>query len=393
MKSKIILLLTFFEVFISTISAQQLSDKATVSVLTCGPGTELYSAFGHSAFRVKDPINHIDKVYNYGTFDFNAPHFYLNFAKGKLTYQLATSSFNWFIRVYRYENRWVKAQVLNLTNKEVQKVYDFLENNAKPKNKYYQYDFFYNNCSTKILDVLNNCLSGKVKYSYNYITELKTHRDLIKENTQTFKWAQFGIDLALGSVIDKKVKKNEFNFLPNYLFKTIDNATIINDSKPFPLVKEEHEVINNIKIKDNQSIFLSPYFVLFVFSMGLFLLIFITSKKNRRLKGIDFLIYFITGFIGVIVLLLWFATSHTATYRNFNFLWAFAPNIIISFLLLKNTLPKWLINYNKLLLILIALLLLLMSFKIQRINVALIPIFLFLIWYYNNLIKTIKKHS
>ncbi len=119
----VILLFSFFQVK----SQQQLSTNATVSVITCGPGNELYSAFGHSAFRVSDPILGLDKIYNYGTFDFNAPNFYLNFAKGKLIYLLSTSDFSRFLRSYQYENRWVKTQVLNLSNEEVQQMFNFCE--------------------------------------------------------------------------------------------------------------------------------------------------------------------------------------------------------------------------------------------------------------------------
>ncbi|WP_372745530.1 DUF4105 domain-containing protein, partial [Lutibacter sp.] len=192
-------LLLFLGSFFIGVAQMQLSDKATVSVLTCGPGDQLYSTFGHSAFRIFDPSTGFDKVYNYGTFDFNAPNFYLNFVKGKLTYQLSTTRFNYFMAEYQYENRWVKAQVLNLTANEVQQVFNFLENNAKPENKNYQYDFFFDNCSTKIEAVLVAALPTKITFSNNHITTYKTHRDLIADYTKNQKWAKFGIDLALGS--------------------------------------------------------------------------------------------------------------------------------------------------------------------------------------------------
>jgi len=128
-----------FNIFQLT-AQDKLSPKATVSVVTCGSGNELFSAFGHSAFRIFDPAIGLDKIYNYGTFDFNAPNFYLNFAKGKLIYRLSTTNFNRFFSVYQYENRWVKTQLLNLTAEEVQLMFNFLENNAKPENSDYQYD-------------------------------------------------------------------------------------------------------------------------------------------------------------------------------------------------------------------------------------------------------------
>jgi len=380
----------FFLIFCSAVfqlNAQKLSDKATVSVITCGPGSELYSAFGHSAFRVQDPVFQLDKIYNYGTFDFNAPNFYLNFAKGKITYQLSTSSFIRFLREYNYENRWVKAQELNLTPADVQKVYDFLENNAKPQNKYYQYDFFYNNCATKIEDIIQNILKDKVHFTTNYIKTNKTHRDLIADYTSNFKWAKFGIDLALGSVIDKKANKKDYNFLPDYIFKTFENATITTENNQTkPLVEKETTVLSSKKTIQHYSLF-SPANIIFILSLLIAFITYSDFKKNKRTKIIDFLLYFITGIIGVIVLLLWFATSHTATYRNLNFLWAFAPNFIVAFILLKNKMPKWIVIYNKLLLLFIALTFSIWLLKIQVFNLAIIPFLLVLSIRYSYLIK------
>ena len=101
----------------------KLSPKATISVITCGSGDELFTAFGHSAFRLQDPVLKVDRVYNYGTFDFNAPNFYLNFAKGKLIYQLSVSNYRDFIRAYQYEKRWVESQLLDLNYSEVQMLF------------------------------------------------------------------------------------------------------------------------------------------------------------------------------------------------------------------------------------------------------------------------------
>ena len=192
----IFLFFTYFQL----IAQQKLSTKATVSIVTCGSGDELYSTFGHSAFRVFDPLLNLDKIYNYGTFDFNASNFYLNFAKGKLIYQLSTSTFIRFLREYQYENRWVKTQELNLSTNQVQEVFNFLENNAKPENKSYQYDFFYDNCSTKIEDVIKTVLNDKVTFNNNHITSTKSHRDLIADYTMDHKWSKFGIDLVFKSI-------------------------------------------------------------------------------------------------------------------------------------------------------------------------------------------------
>lgn len=363
-----ILLFSFIQ-----LNAQQLSPKATVSVVTCGPGSELYSSFGHSAFRVFDPILGLDKIYNYGTFDFNAPNFYLNFAKGKLIYLLSTTDFNRFLRYYQYENRWVKTQVLNLSENEVQQMFTFLENNAKPENRDYLYDFFYDNCSTKIEDVVRAVLNEKVVFSNNHITNYKSHRDLIADYTSNFKWGKFGIDLALGSVIDDEASKNDYKFLPDYIFEAFNNATIQKNNKIEPLVKEEITILNEIPVHKSTEYF-SPFNIFLVLSI---LIIYITYKnyqKSKRNKILDFSIYSISGIIGIVVLLLWFASSHTATYQNYNFLWAFAPNLVVAFFMLKSKLPQWVSMYNAILCLLLLGMVLVWFLKIQIFNKALIPL-------------------
>tara|TARA_R110001583_G_scaffold162719_1_gene314967 strand:+ start:21384 stop:22499 length:1116 start_codon:yes stop_codon:yes gene_type:complete len=354
---------------------QKLSPKATVSVVTCGPGNELYSTFGHSAFRIYDPLLGLDRVYNYGTFDFNAPNFYMNFVKGKLTYQLSTASFSRFLRAYQYEKRWVKIQVLALTSKDKQAVYDFLENNAKPENKEYQYDFFYDNCSTKIEDVIKTILKDKVEFSNSHITSIKTHRDLIADYTNEHQWSKFGIDLALGSVIDKKATKNDYKFLPDYIFEAFNNATIQNNDNLEPLVLKEITILKELPVNKSFEI-LSPLNVLVALSLLIVIITYKNIKNKKRTKALDFVIYLLTGSIGVVVLLLWFATSHTATYKNYNFLWAFAPNLVVAFYMLKSKLPKWVHYYNWILLGLIGIQFLLWALKIQVFNTALIPILL-----------------
>ncbi|UMB60911.1 DUF4105 domain-containing protein [Lutibacter sp. A80] len=370
-----------------------LSEKATISVVTCGPGSELYASFGHSAFRVFDPINKIDKIYNYGTFNFDAPNFYLNFAKGKLTYQLSTTRFGYFLQIYNYEKRWVKTQELNLNKGQTQAIYNFLENNAKPANKDYQYDFFYNNCSTKIEEVIKGILKDSVTFNNNHITTQKTHRDLIADYTKNQKWGKFGIDLALGSVIDKKATKDDYKFLPDYIFSAFEHATINTKNGKQPLVKETKTVLNP---KPNQvlkplSFLTTPLFVLSCVSLLILFLSYKNFKNNTRSKWLDFSLFFITGIVGIAVLLLWFATDHTATYKNLNFLWAFAPNLIVAFYAIKLKLTKWTLYYTLLLISLIALAFILWIYKIQVFNIAMLPLLVALLVHYLFLLNFIHK--
>lgn len=386
MKLKKILLVLFVLSFTQFHAQLQLSKKATLSVVTCGSGEELYSTFGHSAFRVHDALNGIDRIYNYGTFDFNAPNFYLNFAKGKLTYQLSVESFDRFIRIYNYEKRWVKTQVLNLKTLEVQEVFNYLENNAKPENKNYKYDFFYNNCATKIEEVIKIVLKEKVQFTNEHITTQKSHRDLIEDYTNQTLWGKFGIDLALGSVIDKEAKKNDYKFLPDYIYQSFANATIIHNNEEQPLVLKEFSILkfNNQK---NSNFITTPFGIILMLSLFIAFVTFKNHQSQKRSKWLDFSIYFTTGLIGIVILLLWFATDHTATYNNYNILWAFAPNLFVSFYMLKTKLPDWLKQYNKLLLLLILIMMVFWVLEIQIFSNALILFLSALAYRYKFILK------
>ena len=365
----------------------QLSERAQISVITCGPGDVLYTTFGHSAIRVYDAELRLDKVYNYGTFDFNAPNFYLNFAKGRLTYMLSVSRTNHFLSYYNYENRWVKEQILALSLEDKQAVFDYLENNAKPQNRSYQYDFFYDNCSTKIEAVLVEALGDKVVFNNDHITTEKSHRDLIKDYTGNNNWGKFGIDLALGSVIDVKATPQDYKFLPDYMFEGIATAAV----NGTPLTSNTIDLLKinpNIKV---QKTFFSPYLVLSLFSV---LILFFTYKeiaKNKRYKFIDILLFLITGLIGIVVLLLWFATDHTATYENYNFLWAFPLNFIVAFYLMKTTLPLWLPKYLLFLNSAIIGTVALWVLEYQIFNPGIIPLLLALTVRYFYLMKVVNK--
>ena len=183
------------------------------------PGNSLVDSFGHSAIRVNDNSIGVDFAFNYGTYDFNAPNFYGNFAKGKLLYVLSVSRFSDFLRYYTNQNRSVKEQILNLSLKEKQDYFNYLRNNAKPENRGYLYDFFYDNCATKLRDVSKDVLKSKVEFNYDFANgEDYTMRGLIHKYSNTQPWGTFGIDLALGAVIDKKATPRNICFLTRLYF-------------------------------------------------------------------------------------------------------------------------------------------------------------------------------
>lgn len=369
-----------------------LSPKAQVSVLTGGAGEELYTAFGHSAFRIYDPITGIDKVYNYGTFDVNQPNFYFNFVKGKMTYVLSTAPFDYFLREYRYFGRSVKMQLLDLSYAEVKSLYRFLENNALLKNRAYQYDFFYENCSTKIESVLKEVLKNKVHFSNSHITSSKTHRQLLADYTyKKFSWAGFGMDLVLGMSNDKKATKDEYKFLPDYLYKAIENATINKEGKQVPLVVKSYDILPD-NSKKSKGIF-TPFMVILVFSIFIIFISYKDYQKKRQSKWLDISLHLLTGVVGVIILLLWLGTNHSTTYSNCNILWAFAPNIIIAFVLFKRKFPKWLNFYYIILILAIAIAFVVWILGIQQFNFAILSFLIVLIVRYVFVITHLKGIS
>ncbi len=350
----------------------RLSPKAEITVITCGPGEELYSTFGHSAFRVHDINNKIDRVYNYGTFNFNTPDFYLKFTRGKLLYELRAYNFGVFLQSYFREKRWVKGQVLDLTLKEKQEIFNFLENNAKPKNRAYHYDFFYDNCSTRIYDVLEKTLGNQLVFDNHFEEEGLTHRELIQKYLGNLPWSDFGIDLALGSVIDRKAEAKEYMFLPDYVLKALNKVEIKKDGHQVPIVKRNEDILLDFNERKNNKTIFTPMLTFSLLALLVMYLTYRDYKSGKRNRLLDFIIFFITGLTGLVVLFLWFATDHTATADNFNILWAFAPNLIFIFLIKRNALMSY--YYIFTLLGLLDLLLILWLFKIQVFSIALIPI-------------------
>lgn len=390
MHNKLLLLILIF-FFASEVRAQQkqLSPQAEISVLTIGPGTSLNDSFGHNAFRIKDTLLGIDYTYNYGVFDFNTPDFYTKFARGKLDYRIEKNQYKNFINFYISQNRTVKEQVLNLSQFEKQTLSDFLVNNYKPENQYYLYDFFFDNCATKIRDVIPIILKEDINFKEPEGFTQKTFRRLIHDHVDRNSWGGFGIDLALGSVIDKKATANEHMFLPKYIYLFFENASI-NSSKP--LVKQSNVLFESIKKPKPDNFLTSPLFVFGIISLLILFITFFDYKNNKRTNWLDVLIFGFTGIVGVLILLLWFATDHSATAQNYNFLWAFALNIFVIPQLFKKEVKKWFIKYLKFLLIMLCLLTLHWIIGIEIFAIGLIPILIAFFIRYLYLIKFYQKH-
>ena len=391
MKIKFKFLFLFFFVTQLTFSQYKiLSDKAEISIITTGPGIELYEGFGHSTIRIKDAD--FDTAYNYGIFDFNAPNFYLNFAKGNLLYKLASYPFHYFVREYQRDKRWIKEQVLNLNQTEKQQFFEYLEINSKPENATYLYDPFFNNCATILREITEKVLKEKVTFKEDHILEKKSFRQLMNVEIPWNTWGSFGINLILGSKLDNIATAKQHMYLPDYVYFGFKNAEVIHDSKTEPLIKKERFLLSFEELKI-EPLFLSPFLVFTLITLLGLLITYKDVKRKQRTKWFDFLLFFSTGLVGIIIVFMWFFTNHSAAPNNFNFLWAFAPNLIVAFYILGDSPKLWVKNYLKLAFFLLLTCPLIWIGQVQLFPSSIFPFLLLLcirFYFINSLISSIK---
>lgn len=366
----LLLLCPFSELRSQTIT---LTPQAEISIITCGPDQhELYAAFGHSAIRVYDPANRIDYAYNYGVFDFDQPNFYLNYTRGLLLFKLGVYAYPDFVNSYRYYNRWVTEQVLNLSPRQKQAVFDFLEWNALPENETYRYDYFYNNCANKVRDVFVQILGDSLHFDDSYITTTYTIRQLTDLCTVNFPWGDLGIDICLGLPMDKRASTYEYMFLPDYVMSSFDHATLSRNDTLVPAVKQKIPVFVNLP----QEVDRAPVHPWTAFGAFLGVTVLLSLYDARRKKvslWFDMLLFGLSGAVGCLLLVLWTATDHAAAARNFNLLWALPTNLVV----LVAFVDRWKPRIRKYFLVVSVLsLLLLLGWKLvpQELNVFLLPL-------------------
>lgn len=356
----------------ATAQAQLLSDRAQVSLLTCGPGQDLYATFGHSALQIHDPVTGLDRVYNYGTFDFDTEGFYVKFTRGKLNYILSVTTFDQFIWEYEYTGRSVFRQVLDLSPAQKEDLFAFLEQNALPENREYKYDFFYDNCSTRIRDVLESVLGESLSYPEYHADTTATFRNLIDLYLTAMPWSDFGIDLALGLPCDKEADYREKMFLPDYLMAGMGGAVLSTDTGRRPLVKSSGAVLEqnpHMVLPEKRSV---AWIFWVIFVVGLLAMILLPAPL---LRWFDMVLFFSVGLLGIFLLFLWFGTDHTATNYNLNLLWALPTWLIAGYMIARGTLSTRFFRIHAFLMFLLILFTPLLG---QDFHAAVIPLILLL---------------
>lgn len=369
------LLVLFLTICVSHLARTQDSCGLRISLLTCAPGEELYSTFGHTAVRVQDAARGTDYVFNYGTFEFG-PDFYTQFIRGKLLYFLSVEDFNDFFYQYQLESRSIQEQVLQLDCAEKEKLSDALQTNAQEQNRYYKYDFLFDNCTTRAGDIVVKNTKSPVTFQDILPDQVPSFRDLIHTYLDAGHeyWSKLGIDILLGAKLDRKVTNREAMFLPDYLLKGFNNATVGGHALASP-----PQTILEMPSPLPDASFFTPGLIFSLLVIAIVAITFVRAKwANVVIRIFDFLFFFILGLAGLLLLFMWFGTDHKVTQNNYNLLWALPTHVVMAYFV--HSKASWVLNYFRAVFVISILLGILWFFLPQEMNTALLPILLLIIY-------------
>jgi hypothetical protein len=357
-----------------------LRSHLRISLLTCGVGEEAWETFGHTGVRVIDSAitgPYHDVVYNYGMFNGFDKDFELNFMKGKLLYYVGVESFYDFMSEYLAYKRIVFEQEMIITDGQKEQMHQALEENALPENKFYKYDFFFDNCATRIRDIIPKTLNNGFIYGNALPPGAHlTFRDIINQYFYHKHWTRIGVNILLGSKIDKVMTNSEIMFLPDFLSKGLLGATVNGNrisSEPVILLKG----LPDPPTGTNEPLILTTIIALLTIT-GL-------SIKKLSILGMVMtkILLLTTGMLGCLILVMWFGTNHQACADNMNLLWLLPTNIILVFFK-----PKGRGKYALIGMLFIFVTLLLHLLKIQAITILEVsPLLLALLFVYAGIYK------
>ena len=293
----------------------QSTDSIRFSLLTCAPGTEIYSLFGHTAIRYENYTRRIDVVFNYGMFSFNTPNFIFRFVAGETDYQLGITPYSYFEAEYAMRGSSVYQQVLNLTQSEKERLLTILENNYLPENRIYRYNYFYDNCTTRARDKIEECIEGKVVYPDSLSG--KSYRSIVHEFTAGSPWDELGIDLCLGAEADKEINKRQQMFSPFYMKYYASNAYIVDaGGTRRPLILDETKIVDVEPEEVQPGFILSPLMCGALFLALCVVMAWGQWKTQRIWWGWDIVLYGLQGLAGCIIAFLFFFSVHPTVGSN-----------------------------------------------------------------------------
>lgn len=326
MKKLVLASVLIFAACIPEIYPQSPSDTS-VYLVTCGQGKEIYSIYGHSALRVVIPEKNFDMAYNWGVFDFETPNFAYKFAKGRLEYMLYPEPFGRFLMTYNYEMRWVQIQKINLSPSETRVLIGMINENLKPENLKYRYDFLYDNCSTRIRDLLEKSIGKNLIYSPPESKKKSSFRFLVGTYQDDYPWLDFGIDMLLGTPCDKRATDRDKMFLPLELQSAFTQAYLTRGNKTIPMLRNAETILDyGTPVVKNIFIF-EPFFVFTLVCIAV--IIFSAVKRSGKAVRItDVVIFSIYSIMAVMLLFTNFLSLHSQLKANLSMIWL-SPFVIL----------------------------------------------------------------
>lgn len=366
---KLIFLAVILTFFLPEITRAQPADSADVYVITCAPGNASYSIYGHTALRIAIRGTPFDMVYNWGIFDFSTPNFVYRFAKGKLDYMLGAYSYERFLEEYISEGRSVWSQKLNLSSAEKERLFELVNENLRPENVKYRYDFFFDNCATRVRDIVAASASDSLVFPHK--DERRSFRQLIDSYQKVLPWLDLGADILLGLQADRKASVSDEMFLPIFLRDNFAGTMIIHDSVQQPLTGPVETVVD-LPAPPAAGRSWIPQAVFWLILLFVLLVTFVFRNPATG-KVLDYLLFPVYSVIALLLVFTNILSEHDALHFNLMFL---GINILIPVLSVMLATGKKAVKMCRLTLLISSLWLPVSLIAGQGINPALIPLVL-----------------
>jgi hypothetical protein len=304
-------------------------ESLTVYLMTMGPGKRVWERFGHNAIWIHDPVRGTDQAYNYGLFDFRQQNFLLRFIQGRMWYWMEGFPAQSYIDLYRRTNRSVWVQELEMPPEARRRLQQFLEWNERPENRFYHYDYYRDNCSTRVRDALDRALGGRIRERTAGLATGRTYRFHTLRLTANDPLVYTGLLLALGHPVDRPISAWEEMFLPLAMREHLRNISVIRpDGSEVPLVKSERTLFESREPAPPSSPpFWLPGYLLAGLAIGggaVGLSVPAATRRSAR-RGFVFVSsvwVLVMGCAGIVLAGLWGLTDHAAAHYNENILQA-----------------------------------------------------------------------
>lgn len=390
-------ILTLLLIITTNAALAQPDSAARFSLLTCSPLAEVYATFGHTALRYQNPATDADIVFNYGVFRFD-DNFLFNFVKGDTYYELGVQQCEHFLKRSASEGQGVVEQELNLTAQEVEQLYEFLCINYEPQNRKYLYNFFYDNCASRVRDIFAEMFADSLQWRmpstdsadslwisavHNHLktTAQPSFRSLVHVYTSRNSWLQNGIALVLGVPADRPVTEFETMFLPDCLFLLSHDARIVpvgGIGKERNLVRKTNLLLE-AKPLPQASLLFSPNVFLWFLAIVFLAIACVEYRTKKHLYWLDSLLYFKLGALGILVWFLSFFSIHPAVFPNIHALWASPLHIVFAIVWLVPELRNYIQWYVKLYTCIFAAMIVLYVVPLQYISVSFVAVFIIML--------------